>query len=252
MAKSTHTSAAPRKQSTKPTPLPPVPKSPTTKKKRKVAVYLRLNRVNLMLNSVTCPLASLKKRIIIIKILKNQPKKCQKIPRNLPKNTRRIIKKTKKSEKKNEEIVKPVEKLDKKSEPVKIAKKMKDCNQGIQITKSLQLEFMNLENKSKPQKPPEDSLVQQLRESLADSSFFNETKYNKDGDINSIFSYHPVSFKLLLNYPKIIFLDSPANYKKYQMHLIHIAGLGENNEQFSIAFSFISTRSTPSYAWTLQ
>ncbi|POW09355.1 hypothetical protein PSTT_06913, partial [Puccinia striiformis] len=225
MAKSTHTSAAPRKQSTKPTPLPTRAKITNNQEKEESSSLFEVK--------------SSESNVEFSDMPTSQPKKTD--------NNN-----TKKSEKKNEEIVKPVEKLDKKSEPVKIAKKMKDCNQGIQITKSLQLEFMNLENKSKPQKPPEDSLVQQLRESLADSSFFNETKYNKDGDINSIFSYHPVSFKLLLNYPKIIFLDSPANYKKYQMHLIHIAGLGENNEQFSIAFSFISTRSTPSYAWTLQ
>ncbi|KNF01917.1 hypothetical protein PSTG_04742 [Puccinia striiformis f. sp. tritici PST-78] len=50
---------------------------------------------------------------------------------------------------------------------------------------SLQLKIMNWKTNQKPE-PPEDSLVQQLRESLADSSLFNETKYNKDGDINSI------------------------------------------------------------------
>ncbi|POV94563.1 hypothetical protein PSTT_16785 [Puccinia striiformis] len=133
--------------------------------------------------------------------------------------------------------------------PKKIGEELQPEYPNHQITAA---RIYELGKQIKNQKTPENSLVQQLRESLAESSFFNETKYNKDGDINSIFFYHPLSFKLLSNYPKIIFVDSPANQNKYQMHLIHIAGLGGNNEQFSIAFSFISTRSIYSYSWTLQ
>ncbi|POW22337.1 hypothetical protein PSHT_01406, partial [Puccinia striiformis] len=302
-AKSAHISAAPQKQTTKPIPpSPPVPKSPTTKKKRKVVVYLRLNQIKPQ--RTENPIKS-------TNIVPENPKKStKKIPENTNKSTKKIpeesskkvsLKSAKKSEKKNEEIVKPVKMLDKKLEPVKIAKKclvisrsppenppensrtvaqqthstdalgevqllrmnkrkenrktqqlpnslgvllmlklssQPDSNNwllactnpahnhpveknnidtssqpltleikeeikellrnGMKPKKiseelppeypnhqSLQLKIMNWKTNQKPE-PPEDSLVQQLRESLADSSLFNETKYNKDGDINSI------------------------------------------------------------------
>ncbi|POW05710.1 hypothetical protein PSTT_09449, partial [Puccinia striiformis] len=133
--------------------------------------------------------------------------------------------------------------------PKRISVELQSEYPNHQITAA---QIYELGKQIKNRKTPQDSLVQQLCESLADSSFLNETKCNKDGDINNIFFYHPLSFKLLLNHLKIIFLDSPANQNKYQMHLIHIAGLGGNNKQFSIVLSFISTCSIYSYSWTLQ
>ncbi|POW03483.1 hypothetical protein PSTT_11097 [Puccinia striiformis] len=76
--------------------------------------------------------------------------------------------------------------------PKKIGEELQPEYPNHQITAA---RIYELGKQIKNQKTPENSLVQQLRESLAESSFFNETKYNKDGDINSIFFYHP----LLLN-----------------------------------------------------
>ncbi|KAI7933989.1 hypothetical protein MJO28_017322 [Puccinia striiformis f. sp. tritici] len=432
MAKSAHTSAASRRQTTKPTPLPTRAKITNSQEKEESSrlsgfessesdVEFRdmpTSQPKKIDNNNSKSDKTPKKTENCIKSTNNVPenpqKSTKKIPQNINKSTKKIpeesskkvsLKSAKKSEKNNEKIVKPVKKLDKKLEPVKIAKislviprstpenpsensnepifhiqpppqeifqDQQECTQSIQqfalnrgylikirnscptntfyrcsrggsasqnehkdrksknpatsqligcpfeaklifqpasnnwlftctnpahnhpeennidtssqpltleikeeikellrngmkpkkIGEELQPEYPNhqitaariyeLGKQIKNQKTPENSLVQQLRESLAESSFFNETKYNKDGDINSIFFYHPLSFKLLSNYPKIIFVDSPANQNKYQMHLIHIAGLGGNNEQFSIAFSFISTRSIYSYSWTLQ
>ncbi|KAI9613414.1 hypothetical protein H4Q26_010017 [Puccinia striiformis f. sp. tritici PST-130] len=65
--------------------------------------------------------------------------------------------------------------------PKKIGEELQPEYPNHQITAA---QIYELGKQIKNQKTPENSLVQQLRESLAESSFFNETKYNKDGDIN--------------------------------------------------------------------
>ncbi|KNE90925.1 hypothetical protein PSTG_15620 [Puccinia striiformis f. sp. tritici PST-78] len=66
--------------------------------------------------------------------------------------------------------------------PEKISEELQPEYPNHQITAA---RIYKLGKEIKNQKTPEDTLVQQLLESLADSSFFNETKYNKDGDINN-------------------------------------------------------------------
>ncbi|POW05809.1 hypothetical protein PSHT_10618 [Puccinia striiformis] len=67
--------------------------------------------------------------------------------------------------------------------PKKIGEELQPEYPNHQITAA---RIYELGKQIKNQKTPENSLVQQLRESLAESSFFNETKYNKDGDINNV------------------------------------------------------------------
>ncbi|POV97004.1 hypothetical protein PSTT_15320 [Puccinia striiformis] len=72
--------------------------------------------------------------------------------------------------------------------PKKIGEELQPEYPNHQITAA---RINELGKQIKNQKTPENSLVQQLRESLAESSFFNETKYNKDGDINNHFRRFP-------------------------------------------------------------
>ncbi|POW05699.1 hypothetical protein PSTT_09464, partial [Puccinia striiformis] len=398
-------------------PSPPVPKSPTAKKKRKVVVYLGFESSESDVEFRDMPTSQPKKidnnnsksdktpkktencTKSTSNVPENPQKSTKKIPQNINKSTKKIpeesskkvsLKSAKKSEKNNEKIVKPVKKLDKKLEPVKIAKislviprstpenpsensnepifhiqpppqeifqDQQECTQSIQqfaLNRGYLIKIKNScptntfyrcsrggsasqnEHKDRKSKNPATSqligcpfeaklifqpasnnwlftctnpahnhpeennidtssqpLTLEIKEEIKEllrngmepkkigeelqpeypnhqitaariyelgkqiknqktpkfprptAPFFNETKYNKDGDINSIFFYHPLSFKLLSNYPKIIFVDSPANQNKYQMHLIHIAGLGGNNEQFSITPPTIHHKTLP-------
>ncbi|KNE87987.1 hypothetical protein PSTG_18619, partial [Puccinia striiformis f. sp. tritici PST-78] len=65
--------------------------------------------------------------------------------------------------------------------PKKIREELQPEYPNHQITAT---RIYELGKQTKNQKTPEDTLVQQLLESLADSNFLNKTKYNKDGDIN--------------------------------------------------------------------
>ncbi|KAI7935230.1 hypothetical protein MJO28_016868 [Puccinia striiformis f. sp. tritici] len=67
--------------------------------------------------------------------------------------------------------------------PKKISEELQPEYPNHQITAT---RIYELGKRTKNQKTPEDTLVQQLLESLADSSFLNKTKYNKDGDINNV------------------------------------------------------------------
>ncbi|KAI7964577.1 hypothetical protein MJO29_002675 [Puccinia striiformis f. sp. tritici] len=149
MAKSTHTSAAPRKQTTK-GPLPTRAKITHNQQKEESSSLsevessesdvefsdMSTSQPKKMDNNKNKLDKTPKKTEIPIKSTNNVPenpkKSTKKIPENTNKSTKKIpeesskkvsLKSAKKSEKKNEEIVKPVKKLDKKLEPVKIAKK---------------------------------------------------------------------------------------------------------------------------------
>jgi hypothetical protein len=82
--------------------------------------------------------------------------------------------------------------------------------------------------------------------------FTVESDLTEEGVLKAIFFSHASSVRLLLHYPFILFLDLTYKINQFKMCLLHIAGLGGNDQNLSIAFCFTSEQSHPSYSWALQ
>ncbi|POW04884.1 hypothetical protein PSTT_10078, partial [Puccinia striiformis] len=167
MAKSAHKSPAPRKQTTEPTPLPTLAKITNNQEEEGNSGLSEVKLSGSNVNMSDMPTSQPKK----IDNNNNKATHSHPVENNIDTRSQPLTLE-------NKEEIKEL--LRNGMKPKKISEELQPEYPNHQITAT---RIYELGKRTKNQKTPEDTLVQQLLESLADSSFLNKTKYNKDGDI---------------------------------------------------------------------
>jgi len=75
---------------------------------------------------------------------------------------------------------------------------------------------------------------------------------DEEGTLKALFFAHSLSLKLLSRYHTVLFLDCTYKTNKYNMPLLHIAGVSGNNNSFSAAFCFLASETHTYYEWALN
>jgi hypothetical protein len=72
------------------------------------------------------------------------------------------------------------------------------------------------------------------------------------GNLKALFFIHSPSLELLSCDHTVLFLDCTYKTNKYNMPLLHIAGVSGNNKTFSAAFCFLAEENLKYYSWALE
>jgi hypothetical protein len=94
------------------------------------------------------------------------------------------------------------------------------------------------------QKVEEQSLqglspIVHLNKQLTFSNYTTHLKVDSGGNLKALFFIHSLSLELLSCYHTVLFLDCTYKTNKYNMPLLHIAGVSVNNKTFYAAFCFL-------------
>jgi len=87
---------------------------------------------------------------------------------------------------------------------------------------------------------------------LVFSEYTTQTMVDEEGTLKALFFAHSLSLELLSRYHTVLFLDCTYKTNKYNMPLLHIAGVSGNNDSFSAGFCFLASETHTYYEWALN
>ena len=96
------------------------------------------------------------------------------------------------------------------------------------------------------------SPIVHLNNQLVFSDYTTQTMVDEEGTLKALFFAHSLSLELLSHYHTVLFLDCTYKTNKYNMPLLHIAGVSGNNDSFSAAFCFLASETHTYYEWALN
>jgi hypothetical protein len=96
------------------------------------------------------------------------------------------------------------------------------------------------------------SPIVHLNKQLTFSNYTTRSKVDSGGNLKALFFLHSLSLELLSCYHTVLFLDFTYKTNKYNMPLLHIAGVSGNNKTFSAAFCFLAEENLEYNSWALE
>ena len=123
------------------------------------------------------------------------------------------------------------------SDILQVMKKTQPADKPLLATKST---IYVAKQKVKEQSLQGLSPIVHLNKHLTFSNYTTCSKGNSGGNLKALFFIHSLSLELLSCYHTVLFLDFTYKKKKYNMPLLHIAGVSGNNKTFSAAFCFLA------------
>jgi hypothetical protein len=96
------------------------------------------------------------------------------------------------------------------------------------------------------------SPIVHLNKQLTFSNYTSSSKVDSNGNLKALFFIHTLSLELLSCYHTVLFLDCTYKTNKYNMPLLHFAGVSGNNKTFSAAFCFLAEENLEYYSWALK
>lgn len=114
-------------------------------------------------------------------------------------------------------------------------------------------DIYNERGKLKAEEVGELTVCEALWKQVFGSSYWAAVRDNSDdGHLNRLFFAHSTGIKLAQNYPSVLLIDCTYRTNRYNMPLIHFAGVSPIGEGFSIGFAFIAQETEFFYRWALQ
>ena len=114
-------------------------------------------------------------------------------------------------------------------------------------------DIYNERAKLKAEEVGELTVCEALWKHVFGSSHWAAVRDNSDdGHLNRLFFAHSTGIKLAQNYPYVLLIDCTYRTNRYNMPLLHFAGISPIGEGYSIGFAFIAQETELFYRWAIQ